>query len=664
MTQKPTTSKKLNPFAFPAETTVRFMMIIVASASIVWSVATFFGNTVVTRWLSPTSNPDNFVAFFQQLITFNQLINQPSQSVSAVELQQAANLLDAQVKASQHLPTTLLVFSCLLLLIAFIIYSLHPNRQIKSSNLIKITPKWDPKIEEEIDSLRARAGVSKLPTLMRVDQSNTIEGQVFGFPNRYLIALGGGMRMAMRRERAKFDGTILHEFAHIINRDIGKYFWSGAIWAATIISAAIPWLIYLFSTTAGNTIRALQSGGTDNVNWDVLFLDVLPANLLHTLQFILLLGMLNLIRKSLLRTRELYADWRVASWGAQSEIRAMLDSKKEVQSPSFLERLRKNHPTLKERNEILDFPNQLFQVSPDLPFLAGALTGVFVAGMTRVFGSIYIQIRGGPLVRLAKNALQQQTSSSFVDISDPAFQLLKFISVNIGQRLFLIAIFLFFGYLIAGTVGVQIQRLVALNLSSTNQNNFSYISLLRYAALMSLGLQIALLITPLSFFSFQDIFWIVLLFPVGFIIFTSFNWLWLIVAYIAFKNLILRSYSAQNPPRRSLRRRTLFLSALYSFNLLVGFLTQLAGPVLSNSIGADALFGFSGFGVILGALVGTVLVTFLIYLFAFGLIWLSSKLIPSTSSCRHCAATLTPNYPITEHCPYCDQSQYDWLFIE
>ena len=62
----------------------------------------------------------------------------------------------------------------------------------------------------------------------------------FGHPRRRFVAVSGGAAVAAVRKPAAFDAVILHELAHVKNRDIDQTYLALAIWRAFVVAALLP----------------------------------------------------------------------------------------------------------------------------------------------------------------------------------------------------------------------------------------------------------------------------------------------------------------------------------------------------------------------------------------------------------------------------------------
>ena len=108
----------------------------------------------------------------------------------------------------------------------------------------------------------------------------------FGRPGRRFVAVSGGAAVAAVRKPAAFDSVILHELAHIKNRDIDQAYLAVAIWRAFVVAALLPMAVLLIFTSV--------LGEPQQLIWRVAVMALIVYSL----------------RNAILRSREFDADAR------------------------------------------------------------------------------------------------------------------------------------------------------------------------------------------------------------------------------------------------------------------------------------------------------------------------------------------------------------------
>ncbi|GHK00770.1 hypothetical protein SY2F82_25670 [Streptomyces sp. Y2F8-2] len=176
-------------------------------------------------------------------------------------------------------------------------------------------------------------------------------GLAFGRLGRRHVMLGEGLLRLHSRDPEAFRAIVLHELAHLRNRDVDIAFLTLICHRLFVVAFAIP--------TAVTAPFALL------VSWVLL-----PGGVIYQLLFTLAPCALAVtvahISSAVLRSRELYADARVAVWtrGAHS-LRRLLAAQHGIE-PATLRRPRflRTHPSAAKRLAALSDTRLLFDVSP------------------------------------------------------------------------------------------------------------------------------------------------------------------------------------------------------------------------------------------------------------------------------------------------------------
>src|SRR5439155_7766392 len=115
-------------------------------------------------------------------------------------------------------------------------------------------------------------------------------GLAFGRLGRYYVALTGGLVTQFYTDRPAFRARLLHELAHLKNADVDKTYFSVAILPAFLVTAFLPFAV----------VAVLGP--------------VLELSFSTTLSVAVLSVLVILIRNSVIRAREYYADVRASVW--------------------------------------------------------------------------------------------------------------------------------------------------------------------------------------------------------------------------------------------------------------------------------------------------------------------------------------------------------------
>lgn len=204
--------KRLNPFAFPIETNIRFVMLMVASLSMVLMMATTIQAILVL---------ENYLT-----LPFEAEFSESGLDDRALDRQVMENLNVIQQDLRRLFIPAVLALGILILSTA--IYRSYPSYIRRRKKLQKITHAQKPSLINSIRALSDLANVS--PPLIEIEaRSRSTVGQVFGFRKQYSLRLGGRMELLMRKAHDRFQAIILHELAHIANGDVGRTYFTQAL---------------------------------------------------------------------------------------------------------------------------------------------------------------------------------------------------------------------------------------------------------------------------------------------------------------------------------------------------------------------------------------------------------------------------------------------------
>jgi hypothetical protein len=123
---------------------------------------------------------------------------------------------------------------------------------------------------------------------------------VFGGLRRRFLALPGGMIRLFRMDRPAFRTIVLHELAHLRNRDVGRTYYAVSVWLAFLAVGLLPFVV----------VTTWRGGGGFGLatSWRIGLLAVLVY----------------LTRNALLRSRELYADARAGTVESEAALVGVL----------------------------------------------------------------------------------------------------------------------------------------------------------------------------------------------------------------------------------------------------------------------------------------------------------------------------------------------------
>jgi Zn-dependent protease with chaperone function len=558
-----------------------------------------------------------------------------------------------------------LLLSLAVLVLAFLIYRSHPARIQRRKKLTPFGPNRDPNFHHEIQQLCVVAGISPVPTVMMSQEIKGQNGQAFGLRHRYILGLRGGMRLALVKAPDSFRAIVLHELAHIANGDVGRTYFAQALWVAVILLALVPLILFFTGTAILEPIRGVFREGVGGFNWLQWLIVSIREFLLVILQVAITLAVVAAIRSSLLRVREIYADWRAATWGAGSHLSKIFSQARSSDRLSLWERIWGLHPMPQERQALLSDPTGLFQIKLDLPILVGLLLAIVLDSISPLGGSALpifgILLNTGHIMWLR---LVQMT----VAFGGPV---LDFLVVEVGHPVLInlipfgtmFVLYFAVAYLVAGTLGIQIQRESVVALTTQSGGCGRYMHLLRIAVLVAAGVTIGFIVSPISV-SAPVVFaigggpargllnvLIIFAWSIGVAVVT---WRWLVYAYY-FSQLLLGQHRGSSPPQGSLRLLTFALSSL----LVVLYAPLIVAQILI----AGFVLGESGIPFhILPIALG---IAVILYPVVFGATWaiIRVRRVIITPRCPNCGEVTHHEVAVGQKCEHCGEDLALWLFV-
>ena len=357
----------LNPFAFPSETDIRLLLLVLAIAgSTIILVQTLVG-----------------IFFESPLITFSSaLVVTVSLFVIALRKarQSAAKIIE--VNRWQAFPPIVADPSKSKSLQQMDCYIQETVANVPELASEKIQFIWDETSKASI-----------LPT-----------GMAFGFGKQQYVCLRQGLHHAFTQfpKSPTFQSVLMHELGHIANRDVSKTVFAkslGLCFLPIAIVSVVSFTLYTIWAVGdrlqqGISLESAQPGIREIVNTNI--------------KLIILLLIVEIARSSILRVREYYADARARNWlGASTALTQLFSEHLEHTSQKtskpkskkqkgrlplwkslkqwFRAKIAPLHPTDQQRIIRLENPHHLFIPSYEVALLAGFLSGVSLNSNSSIF---------------------------------------------------------------------------------------------------------------------------------------------------------------------------------------------------------------------------------------------------------------------------------------
>lgn len=262
-------NKRLNPFLFPTDTDFRFVLLIVMAVG----ATLFVYYSLSYYWLTPTR-------------------------VEAMSCYRSDQDIEASIACLQELERFqsywMLGGVAGVLGLAILLFWTAPLRKIRRDGLVPLTAVDTPEVLAYLEELCQEIGLKDTPQFLWNPLNLATTGVAFSRPGQSFVSLPGGLVVLFYQDRAAFRAVLLHELAHLWNGDTNKTYLAVSVWQAFVIVAAAPFFVSLL-------VGAFQHGDWVyhwQLGWRLIPLAVIVI----------------LMRNSVLRAREIYADVRASVW--------------------------------------------------------------------------------------------------------------------------------------------------------------------------------------------------------------------------------------------------------------------------------------------------------------------------------------------------------------
>ena len=333
---------RVNPFAFVSDTTFRFTLLVIA----VLSSSLYIYNIA---YYAVTPHGEAVVRF-----QCNELLRPALAGPLPTPVVEA--MVKAVIKCSQpssrRIDRIVLGGAALLLLVGAFVHAATPRWMMRRRRLVPLSDDDAPGVSDCFRRLCEEAGLRRQPLLLWDPLAPGGAALAFGRRRRPHVAVGAGLVIQFYRDRAAFEAVVRHELAHVANGDVGITYLSLSIWRAFVVAALLPYAVLLVRQPEGDIVAAA---------WHVAALA----------------GLVYLIRNSVLRAREYYADVRVTHWDPDSALPRVLGTLPERRGPGW-RRWLGLHPTASQRLAIVADTRPLLRLGVWDAVAAGLMTGLSI----------------------------------------------------------------------------------------------------------------------------------------------------------------------------------------------------------------------------------------------------------------------------------------------
>jgi hypothetical protein len=358
---------RLNPFAFPSDTTFRFLLLIAATIGV---------SLLAFDWVYSQFADLRTEAL--ALLSCGEHLQLAPGDVPTDAALLAFRTCLASVNEARR---TFVVGGVLVLLAGGVLASAFAIVRVRRR--YGVLPHADARaLAGAVESLAGELGVAPPPRLRWRPLDRRALGLASGSPRRRELAITGGLVPLFVRDPAAFRAIVLHELAHIRNGDVDLAYYAVGIWRALLVVAIAPFAIAVLGSIASDPAIVLGFG------W----------------RFAVLLPVVYAIRSGILRAREHDADVRASIH--EPEIARVLGAGGGPE-PGRVRSLFALHPSAARRVAVIADPSPLLRIGALDAFgigLVGSLAYEEVALVLGYFGLEAFATRGlaglafGPLV--------------------------------------------------------------------------------------------------------------------------------------------------------------------------------------------------------------------------------------------------------------------------
>ncbi|WP_256961654.1 M48 family metallopeptidase, partial [Streptomyces sp. NRRL B-24572] len=376
------------PFTLPSGTSVRFALLIAAMATVSALMVNGTSSVLLSsvRWEELQEYHDCYARATEEAA-------RERGSATDIRIPTELDLGDCRDPRADASPLITAGVSTGLLLALLGAYVGLPRHRTRRRGYRPLTGM--PELSAYLAGLLGESGVRARVVFLAEPLNPEVHALAFGRLGRRRVALSGGLITLYSLDRAAFRSIVLHELAHIRNRDLDIAFLTLILWRASmpvlgvLTAVAAPTSLLLGGALAGTVLA-------------------------FAVQVPLLAALVTLLKNAVLRSRELYADARAAEWeGSADGLRRLFGDPPAQQQDTRVERgllsrgvgpgLLSVHPPLAQRARALTDRRVLYEVGFwDMSAVGAA--GAFVYDMVSL-GPIGGGSQAGPVTELAATVL-------------------------------------------------------------------------------------------------------------------------------------------------------------------------------------------------------------------------------------------------------------------
>jgi Zn-dependent protease with chaperone function len=227
----------------------------------------------------------------------------------------------------------------------------------------------DGGIDAELTELARRAGLERAPRVVVDPFAYSTTACVFGRTRSPVLRIHGGLLAGRHKDRERFQSVVLHEFAHVRNRDITTTYAVVAMWRVFVVLVLLPFIgAHVYSA-----VVAVDRFAWAEASMQSAAVDIAASAVMAILVY--------LARSDILRAREHHADLTASEHGAHQRAwsgpETTTGARRGPRAVADFRSLWHIHPTWEMRRAVLNDPS-LLNRPQKLPLALTGLAAVLV----------------------------------------------------------------------------------------------------------------------------------------------------------------------------------------------------------------------------------------------------------------------------------------------
>jgi Zn-dependent protease with chaperone function len=255
------------------------------------------------------------------------------------------------------------IVAAAVVLAGYLLHLVLPWWRIRRHHLVRV-PADAQALSAYLSSTASDVGLLRAPDFWIAPYNRIPAGLAFGRWGRPMIQINAGLVPLFLTDQATFRAILLHELAHVRNRDIGRTYFTVAVWRAFLLVALAPFvLLNIFP----NLIIGPDHWQLTDVGNELLR----STKIQGVIAVAVLTALIYLTRAAVLRSRENLADATAAAHGGHALVAILGSAQGQRRSAGRLTALIRSHPTPAQRLRYLEERSQRYRFNLAEVFAVG-----------------------------------------------------------------------------------------------------------------------------------------------------------------------------------------------------------------------------------------------------------------------------------------------------